>query len=100
MGATLSNHAKLSMKEPSKPLPPVTITRLSRQKVVLSGQAGDIGFSVDMGCKIARAAGKVEIGGGASGSLHSIDQPESHSSRPIPACSRIRCSKAMPLPPR
>ena len=66
MGATLSNHAKLSMKEPSKPLPPVTITRLSCQKAALSGQAGGIGFTVDMVCRIARAAGKVEIGGGIS----------------------------------
>ncbi|MFM7173462.1 MAG: hypothetical protein ACKO4U_10570, partial [Caldilinea sp.] len=76
MGATLSNHAKLSMKEPRKPLPPalsiaegpVTITRLSCQKAALSGQTGGIGCTVDMACRIARAA-KVEIGGGISGHL-------------------------------
>ncbi len=54
------------MKEPRKPLPPVTITRLSCQKAVLSGQAGSIEFMVDMARRIAQAAAKVEIGGGAS----------------------------------
>jgi hypothetical protein len=46
----------------------VTITRLSCQKAALSGQTGGIGCTVDMACRIARAA-KVEIGGGISGHL-------------------------------
>lgn len=54
------------MKQPRKPLLPVTITRLSGQKAALSGQAGGIRCTVDMACRIARAAAKVEIGGGAS----------------------------------
>jgi hypothetical protein len=58
--------ALMPAKEPGNPLSPVTITRLSCQKAALSGQAGGIGFTVDMACRIARAAAKVEIGGGIS----------------------------------
>lgn len=41
-----------TIKEPRNPLPPVTITRLSCQKVALSGQAGGIGSTVDMAGRI------------------------------------------------
>lgn len=50
--AALRSRSVSTTKEPRNPLPPVTITRLSCQKVALSGQAGGIGSMVDMAGRI------------------------------------------------